>query len=98
MTLIQNIQSQAGSLIMIKSKLYWRKPIDVWDKNTEILCILLDAMSIKSGQDIDNNGVKISATAYGVLNGYENMTILQLLIYDSIHWVLLNNSDFEIVK
>jgi len=88
---VEEIGALAGSLIHVKTELYWYAE-QRWDKKSERFCILLDSTNPADPTDWDAADF-VKATEGG---GHEY--VLQLLIDDKPQWVVLNTKSFKIIK
>lgn len=85
---IKELETHIGSLIHIKTQLYWYG-VQGWDENSDRFCILLDSKSISSPE-----GGRFMATCALSSPKY----VLQLLIDDEPWWVAACDDSYEIVE
>ena len=95
MTLLERLQSHKGSLIKLKTELFWYGGRG-WDENPGRVCLLLDAAAIEIAYGSTVLQAHTGATHTG-MPGTGMPATAQLLIDGSPHWVWVAEEDVALL-
>jgi len=94
MTLFEELQAQIGSLIHVKTQLFFEKTVG-WDGIPERFCVLLDVAK----PEWPPRKVYAEGPSITWVRADRNDSIdVQLLLDGTPQWIALNKENFEIVK
>lgn len=100
MTLLETLQSHKGSLLRIKTQLFWYGS-QGWDKNPGRICLILDATrggAFTPRLDAAAGAAAAAAAAnLAELDGDGSIDAALLLIDGSLRWVWVVEGDVEVV-
>jgi hypothetical protein len=89
---IEHLQAKRGSLLRLKTQLYWYGT-GTWDRTTGKVCLILDATT---ELDYLIHDAATTTPFYGIRNGMPSAAA-QLLIDDKPTWVWVAMRDVELV-
>ena len=89
MTFLEALQAHKGSLIRLKTELYWYDGRG-WDESPGQICLLLDAANVLMPADASTRTDADSDADTTVTDAY-------LLIDGSPHWVWVADKDVELL-
>jgi hypothetical protein len=93
MTLLECLQSHKGSLLRIKSQLFWYGGGGGWDGNPGRVCLILDAAPVTLTGDLF---AAVTAGTSAALGAAQTAYAL-LLIDDRPRWIWVAEADVEVL-
>lgn len=90
MTFLDNLQSHKGSLVQLKTQLYWYDG-QGWDNNPGRICLLLDAEAVTT---FTAAGDAETRTAAATADG---LAVALLLTEGQPQWIWLAEQDVEVI-
>lgn len=95
MTFLDILQAHRGSLIKVKSRLFWHKK-GRWENNSDQICLVLDARPSVFAAALETHGIIAAIAENASYRGPHTVGSL-LLIDGSPRWIWLDKKDVELI-
>jgi len=95
MTFLDILQAHRGSLIKLKSRLFWHKK-GRWENNPDQICLVLDARPSVFAAALETHGIIAAVAENASYRGPHTVGSL-LLIDGSLEWVWIDKQSTELI-